>query len=77
MTGSDITGSDVSQVTGNDVTGSEVFFRFLALFSYYSSSTKCRTVSTSTMATGSDQRSRDPEGFPWKGGVLLESLHLK
>jgi hypothetical protein len=30
-------------------------------FSYESSSTKC---STSTMATGGDQRSRDPEGGP-------------
>ena len=67
VTGSDITGSDVSQVTGNDVTGSDVFFRFLALFSYYSSSTKCNTVSTSTMATGKWPKVTWPRRVPLEG----------
>ena len=43
---SHVTGSDVSHVTGNNVTGSMFCAckAFPALFSYYSSSTKCSTV---------------------------------
>jgi len=62
MPGSDVTGSE----------GSRPFFRFPALFSYYSSSTKCSTVvqvawlpdvTWSKVTSVTWPR----KGFPWKG----------
>ena len=58
--------------TGSHVTGS-MFWACAtnpALFSYYSSSTKS---STSSMATGSDRKSRDPFGFPWSCACAIGS----
>ena len=62
-----MTGNEVSHVKGSDVTGSQgsTFFpRFPALFSYYSSSTKCSTV-VQVPWLPDERMSRDPEGVPF------------
>ena len=70
LIGSYVTGSEVTLVTWPEEalpgTGSDgVRMRNgYILYYYHSNSTKC---STSTMATGNDRRSRDPEGVLWAG----------